>query len=317
MKVGFIVDSLDDIDTSVYRMLNAAYDKNWSIFVFYSDDLNVFNGVVFGKAKKIKIHTNKSSGWYSIEKEKKISLYDLDTIFMQKKPPFNMDYIYITYMLDLVKKEGVLIVNNPQALRDYSEKVTIAYFPKYTPNILITKNHKEINNFYDKYKDIVIKPLGYIDGKSIFRIKEDDINKDMILETVTENQTKYVMVQDYQKAEPEGSKKVLIIAGEPIKYCTVKILDETIKQGNIFNYILEIKPLNENDNRIAQKVGKKLKNQGIIFAEIDILGDKLTGINITNPVSVQEIYNKTKINAASLLMQAVEEKIEKNKLNNK
>ncbi|AJC48925.1 glutathione synthase [Allofrancisella guangzhouensis] len=315
MKIGFIIDDLNSFNISkdsTFMMLLAAQDKGWGVYTFYLNDLYIDNGKPKGDALEIKIHKDKSLWYEIISQHRDLSLLDLDCIFMRKDPPFNMEYIYVTYMLDLAKKANVLIVNNPQALRDFNEKVAISNYPKYSPNTLITRNYEQINRFYEQYKDIIVKPLDGMGGSSIFRIKEGDKNKNVILETLTYHQTKYIMVQDYQEAISKGDKRILIVNGEPIKYLLARIPSDKDNRGNLAaGATAEIRLLEDSDYKIAKKVAKKLKKYGVMFAGIDVIGDKLTEINITSPTGIQEIYKATKINAASLLMQAVEQKIHK------
>ena len=313
MKLGFIVDDLNTFNInkdSTYMMLQAALDRKWKVYIFYLNKLYVNNGNPKGETFTIKINKNKTP-WFEVEAEhKNFSLSELDCIFMRKDPPFDMEYIYVTYMLDLARKAGVLVVNHPQALRDYNEKFAISYFSKYSPNTLITREYKTIDKFYNKYKDIIVKPLDGMGGSSIFRIKDGDKNKNVILETLTNHQSRYIMVQDYQEAISNGDKRILIVNGEPIKYLLARIPSDSDNRGNLAaGASSEIRPLNESDFKIAKKVAKKLKKIGVIFAGIDVIGDKLTEINITSPTGIQEIYKSTKINVASLIMQAVEQKI--------
>ncbi|MBK2009020.1 glutathione synthase, partial [Francisella orientalis] len=284
----------------------------WEIYTFYLNDLSIINGNPKGDALKIKIHKAKES-WYEIlSQHHDLSLLDLDCIFMRKDPPFNMEYIYVTYMLDLAKKYGVLIVNNPQALRDFNEKVAISNYPKFAPNTLITRSYKQINQFYAEHKDIIVKPLDGMGGSSIFRIKDGDKNKNVILETLTHHETRYIMVQDYQEAIKDSDKRILIVNGEPIKYLLARIPSDSDNRGNLAaGARAEVRELQEQDYKIAKKVAKKLKKEGVMFAGLDVIGDKLTEVNITSPTGIQEIYKATKVNAASLLMQEVEKKINK------
>ena len=314
MKIGFIVDDLNSFNIakdSTYMMLKAVSDKNWQIFTFYMNDLYIINGNPRGNAQNIEINEN-SDDWFTVLEKTDISLNDLDAIFMRKDPPFNMEYIYVTYMLDLAQKNGVLIVNNPQILRDYNEKVAISNFPQFAPNTLISRNYKEINEFYNKYKDIIVKPLDGMGGSSIFRIKENDKNKNVILEVLTNHQSQFIMVQDFQKGISQGDKRILIVDGVPISYCMARIPGETDNRGNLAaGATAEIRKLTARDSEIANAVAKDLKEKGVLFAGLDIIGDTLTEVNITSPTGVQEIYKKTNINAAELLMEAVELKLQK------
>ena len=315
MKIGFIIDELNTFNISkdsTFMLMLAAQDKGWEIYTFYMNDLYIINGKPKGHSLKLKLHKNKEI-WYEIlSQHQDLSLLDLDCVLMRKDPPFNMEYIYVTYMLDLAKKAGVLIVNDPQALRDFNEKVAITNYPKYSPKTLITRSYDLINRFYEKYKDIIVKPLDGMGGSSIFRIKEGDKNKNVILETLTTNQERYIMVQDYQEAIAQGDKRILIVNGEPIRYLLARIPSDKDNRGNLAaGATSEVRSLEDHDYKIAKKVAKKLKKQGVMLAGIDVIGDKLTEINITSPTGIQEIYKATKINTASLLMQAIEQKINK------
>lgn len=317
MKVGFIVDDLNTFNItkdSTYMMMCAAEDKGWEIYVFYLNELCILNGDPKGNPFNIRIKKDKTP-WYDVTASKNnISLTNLDCIFMRKDPPFDMEYVYVTYMLDLAKKAGVLVVNNPQALRDFNEKVAISYYPKHAPNTLITRSYAEINKFYTKYKDIIVKPLDGMGGSSIFRIKDGDKNKAVILETLTKHQTSYIMVQDYQEAISQGDKRVLIVNGEPIKHVVARIPSDSDNRGNLAaGATSEVRAITDAEYKMAKKIAKKLKKQGVMLAGIDVIGDKLTEINITSPTCMREIYKATKINIASLLMQAAEEKIQKMK----
>ncbi len=313
MKVGFIVDDLNSFNIakdSTYMMMCSAEDKGWEIYVFYLSELFILNGDPRGNAFTVKIKKDKTPWYDVVSKKDDISLTNLDCIFMRKDPPFDMEFVYVTYMLDLAKKVGVLIVNNPQALRDFNEKVAISYHPKYAPNTLITRSYSEINKFYNKYKDIIVKPLDGMGGSSIFRIKDGDKNKAVILETLTKHQTNYIMVQDYQEAISDGDKRLLIVKGNPIKHVVARIPSGSDNRGNLAaGATSEVREITDMEYKMAKKVGKKLKKQGVMLAGIDVIGDKLTEINITSPTCMREIYKATKINIASLLMQAVEEKI--------
>ena len=315
MKIGFIIDELETFNIgkdSTYMMLNAANAKGWDIYTFYMNDLSILDGVPFGNAKKLKLNNANDSSWYTIEKEEKVSLNDLDAILMRKDPPFNMEYIYVTYMLDIAQKAGVCVVNNPQALRDYNEKVAIANYPNFTPKTLITRSYAEINKFYDEHKDIIVKPLDGMGGSSIFRIQDGDKNKNVILEVLTEHEAKYIMVQDYQASIKDGDKRILIVDGKPVEYCMARVPSEKDNRGNLAaGATAEIRPLTARDSEIATTIAKDLQAMGVIFAGIDVIGDTLTEINITSPTGIQEIYKGADINAAELLMDAINTNIKK------
>ena len=229
---------------------------------------------------------------------------------MRKDPPFDMSYIYATYVLSTAQKEGALVVNDPQALRNINEKVSIVKYPECTPKTLVTKSFKQINDFLACYQDIVVKPLGGMGGDSVFRIQPGDHNKNVILETITQNQERFIMAQQYQPEIEQGDKRILIINGQPLEYLVVRIPQPGDFRGNVARgATTSIRKLTAREYDIAVTVGKDLKAEGVLFAGIDMIGEALTEINITSPTMIQEIYNESGVDAASILMDVVAEKL--------
>ena len=203
---------------------------------------------------------------------------------MRKDPPFNTEYIYATYLLERAQLAGTLIVNNPQALRDCNEKLFTAWFSDLTPHTLVTRQADRIRDFLQTHQDIILKPLDGMGGASIFRVKADDANISVIIETLTQHQQRYAMAQAFIPEISHGDKRILIVNGDPIPYCLARIPAQGETRGNLAaGGTGEVRPLNESDWQIAKRVGPILKKKGIIFAGLDVIGDKLTEINITSP----------------------------------
>jgi len=315
MKVAFIVDDLNSFKIkkdSTFAMFEAVAKKGWQQSIIYMQDMFLEDGVAYARAKDIIILQNFSQEkWYDLGEENTLLLSDFDVILMRKDPPFNMMYIYVTYMLDLAQKEGVLIVNNPQSLRNYNEKVAITHFPHLAPTTLISKDYQDLNRFYEKHKDIIAKPLDGMGGISIFRIKDDDKNKNVIFEVLTQNQSEYIMAQTYQKEILQGDKRILIVDGKPVEYLVARIPSDADNRGNLaVGATADVRKLTEKDFEIANEIGEFLKANNIIFAGIDVIGSSLTEINITSPTGIQEIFKDSGINTAELLMDAIEKRLE-------
>ena len=311
MKVAFVIDPIETFTInkdSTYMMLKAAAARNWQQYVLQINDLFIEDGKAYGDARLFNFNTQ-SNPWYVLGEPEKINLSEFQAIFMRKDPPFDMGYIHATYVLSKAQTDGVLVVNNPQALRDINEKVAIVRYPEFTPKTLVTRSFKRINDFLLRYQDIVVKPLDGMGGDSIFRIQQGDHNKNVILETITQNQQRFIMAQQYQPEIEEGDKRILIIDGEPLEYLVVRLPQPGDFRGNISRgATTSIRKLTAREYDIAATVGKDLKDQGVLFAGIDIIGEALTEINITSPTMIQEIYNESGIDAASILMDIVAEK---------
>ena len=312
MKVAFVIDPIETFaihKDSTYMMLKAGSARNWQQYVVQINDLFIEDGTAYGDVRLFNFNAN-SGSWYLLDQPQKINLSEFHAIFMRKDPPFDMSYIYATYVLSTAQKEGALVVNDPQALRNINEKVSIVKYPECTPKTLVTKSFKQINDFLACYQDIVVKPLGGMGGDSVFRIQPGDHNKNVILETITQNQERFIMAQQYQPEIEQGDKRILIINGQPLEYLVVRIPQPGDFRGNVARgATTSIRKLTAREYDIAVTVGKDLKAEGVLFAGIDMIGEALTEINITTPTMIQEIYNESGVDAASILMDVVAEKL--------
>ncbi|MCP3851294.1 MAG: glutathione synthase, partial [Gammaproteobacteria bacterium] len=238
------------------------------------------------------------------------SLSELDVILMRKDPPFDMEYIYATYILELAEQSGSLIVNKPRSLRDANEKLFTHQFPNCTTPTLVSRNKDQFKQFLKQHKDIIVKPLGGMGGHSIFRIKEGDPNLNVILETVTSHSTEYIMAQRFIPEISLGDKRILIIDGTPVDYALARIPPEGETRGNLAaGGTGQGLPLTKRDYWLCEQVAPKLKEMGLIFVGMDVIGDYITEINVTSPTCIRELDSLYDLNISALLMDSIEEKI--------
>lgn len=313
IRVAYISDPLEQFNIkkdSTYMMMQAAQKRRWQQYVLEMNDLRAEDGVAFGSASLLHLSGNRKQSWYELETSKTFRLDEFDVILMRKDPPFNLEYIYATYMLALAEQKGALVVNKPSALRNWNEKFSIMRYPEFSPNTLITRSFTDIYQFLSRYRDIIVKPLDGMGGESVFRIRENDVNRNVILETMTCNQTRFIMAQEYQPAIREGDKRILIFDGEPLEYLVARIPDPTDGRGNTARGAqTQVKKLTLEEYDIAASIGKDLKAEGILFAGIDMIGHAVTEINITSPTMIQQIYHKSGVNAADILMEIISDKL--------
>lgn len=314
IKLGIVMDPISQVkvakDSSMAMMLEAQY-RGYEIYYMEMQDLYLDRGQARASTQKVKVFDDPNH-WYELSDQQDIALSDLDAILMRKDPPFDTEYIYATYMLERAEVEGTLIVNKPQSLRDCNEKLFTAWFADLTPRTLVTRNDSQIRAFYQELKDIIIKPLDGMGGSSIFRIKEEDANVGVIIETLTNHGQQYAMVQEYMPEIVDGDKRILIVNGEPMPYCLARIPAQGETRGNLAAGGQGVaRPLSPIDKLIAETIAPELKKRGLYFVGLDIIGDKVTEINVTSPTCIREIEAAYPINISGKLMDAIEENIRK------
>ncbi|WP_368877753.1 glutathione synthase [Providencia vermicola] len=314
IKLGIVMDPISSIkikkDTSFAMMLEAQR-RGYEIHYMEMNDLYLYQGEARATTKTVTVEENPNN-WYQFTSEQDIALGDLDAILMRKDPPFDTEFIYATYILERAEQAGALIVNKPQSLRDCNEKLFTAWFPELTPDTLVTRNAKQLREFHQKHGDVIFKPLDGMGGASIFRLKQDDPNVGVIIETLTEHATRYCMAQNYLPAIKDGDKRVLVVDGEPVPYCLARIPAQGETRGNLAAGGLgEARPLSESDWAIARAVAPTLKAKGLYFVGLDIIGDRLTEINVTSPTCAREIEAAYNISITGMLMDAIERDIKK------
>lgn len=315
IKLGIVMDRISHIkikkDTS-FAMLLEAQKRDYQIFYMEMNDLFLRNGEACATTRKLTVYNN-DEHWFDTSDEQTIALSELDVILMRKDPPFDTEFIYATYILERAEDKGVLVVNKPQSLRDCNEKLFTAWFAQFTPETLVTRQTKQIKEFHQQHGDIILKPLDGMGGSSIFRIKQDDPNVSVIIETLTEHNNRYCMAQNFIPAIKDGDKRVLVVDGEPVPYCLARIPQKGETRGNLAaGGHGEVRALSESDWHIARSVAPTLKQRGLLFVGLDIIGDKLTEINVTSPTCVREIEAANPgLSITGMLMDAIEHRLNK------
>jgi len=314
IKIGIVMDPISKIKIhkdSSFAMLLEAQSRGWELYYLEMQDLYLDNGRCFASSKKLTVQRDPQN-WYQLEEATDHPLADLDAVLMRKDPPFDTEYIYATYLLERAEDEGCLIVNKPQSLRDANEKLFTAWFSEFTPTTLVTRSSQKIRDFHSKHKDVILKPLDGMGGASIFRIKENDVNIGVIIETLTEHGQRYCMAQTFIPEIKEGDKRILIVDGEPMPYALARIPAQGETRGNLAAGGSGVaQPLSTSDWHIANAIGPTLKEKGLIFVGLDVIGDKVTEINVTSPTCIQEIDNAYGTNISGKLMDAIEKRITK------
>lgn len=291
---------------SSFAMLLQAQERGYQLHYMEMADLYLMEGQARASTKLLQVEQN-STKWYEFNGQQDIALSDLDVILMRKDPPFDTEFVYATYILERAEDEGTLIVNKPQSLRDANEKLYTSWFSQHTPKTLVTRDASRLKAFYQAEKDVILKPLDGMGGASIFRLKPDDANVSVIIETLTEHGTRYAMAQQFIPEIKDGDKRVLVINGEPVPYCLARIPASGETRGNLAaGGRGEARPLSASDWAIARAVGPALKAKGLIFVGLDIIGDKLTEINVTSPTCIREIEAAFPISITGLLFDQIE-----------
>ena len=314
IKLGIVMDPISQVnvkkDSSMAMMLEAQ-KRGYEIYYMEMKDLYLTQGQCRASAQIIKVFDDPEC-WYELSPTEDIAVSDLDAVLMRKDPPFDTEFIYATYMLERAEIEGTLIVNKPQSLRDCNEKLFTAWFRDFTPKTLVTRSSVKIREFHQKEKDVIIKPLDGMGGASIFRIKANDANVGVIIETLTNNGEQYAMVQEFMPEIADGDKRILIVNGEPMPYCLARIPAKGETRGNLAAGGRGVaRPLSVSDKAIADAIAPELKRRGLYFVGLDVIGDKITEINVTSPTCIREIEAAYPINISGKLMDAIEDNIKR------
>ena len=312
VRVGIVMDPIAGISykkDSSLAMLLAAQDRGWSLFYMEQQDLYLNEGKARARMKPLKVFANPEK-WFELDAETDTALSDLDVILMRKDPPFDMEFVYSTYLLEQAERDGVLIVNKPQSLRDCNEKLFATQFTQCTPPTVVSRRSDVLREFAALHGDVILKPLDGMGGTSIFRHRVGDPNLSVILETLTANGTQQIMAQAYLPGIKDGDKRILMIDGEPVPYCLARIPAQGETRGNLAaGGRGEARPLTDKDRWIAAQVGPTLREKGLLFVGLDVIGEHLTEINVTSPTCIREIDNAYGTRIGALLMDAIERKL--------
>ena len=312
MRLGIVMDPIGSInikkDTS-FAMLLEAQSRGWELFYMQQTDLYLDEGKAMATSRTLSVDNNPSS-WFELGPEIEKPLAELDVILMRLDPPFDMDYIYSTYLLEQAEAEGVLVVNKPQSLRDANEKLFTAWFPECCAPTLVTSQTTRIRQFLGKHEDIIIKPLDGMGGASIFRLKKADHNLGVVLETMTDHGKKLAMIQRFLPDIKHGDKRILIINGKPVPYGLARIPAKGETRGNLAaGGTGEGRELSDRDRWLCEQIGPTLVQKGLLFVGLDVIGDYVTEINVTSPTCVKELDAMYDLNISGLLMDCIEEKL--------
>ncbi|HNP64166.1 MAG TPA: glutathione synthase [Woeseiaceae bacterium] len=312
LNVGIIMDPIGSITPkkdSSFAMLLEATRRGARIHYFEQQDLRMVSGTAIGVTTRLTVSDNYDD-WFEFGERGEVELGDLDVILMRKDPPFDMEYVYTTYILDRAKLAGALVVNAPQALRDMNEKAYTAWFPDCTPLTLVTRSMAQMKSFLGEHRRIVVKPLDGMGGRSIFVVNQGDNNANVIFETLTDYGKRFAMAQVYIPEITLGDKRILLIDGEPVPYALARIPTGDDNRGNIVaGATTKGQPLSAGDLRICEQVGPVLRDQGVLFAGIDVIGDYMTEVNVTSPTGIRELDRQFDLNIAGLMFDAIERKL--------
>ena len=312
MNILFILDPLDSIKTykdTSYAMMQEAIARGHRLGVMQQEDLIWKSGKVICYAQDLEL-TGNDKQWYRVGERSAGSLTDFDCVIMRKDPPFDMEYMYSTYLLELSEKQGARIFNRPDAVRDFNEKLSIAKFPQFTAPTLVTRQESLIREFADEHGDIILKPLDGMGGASIFRLQRNDPNLGVVIETLTLLGRRTVMAQRFIPEISEGDKRVLVIDGEPVPFTLARFPKKGETRGNLAAGGRGVAmPITEREREIAETLGPELRAQGLLLVGLDVIGGVLTEVNVTSPTCMREIHEQVGCNVAALFVDALERNV--------
>ena len=304
-KLGVVMDPIGSInykkDTTL-ALLWAAQERGWALFYIEPSGLFLDGCTPMARGRPLAVHRDPGR-WYDLEDETETVLSELDIILMRKDPPFDLEYIYATYLLERAEQHGTLVVNRCQSLRDCNEKLFATVFPECCPPLVVSRDMSILRAFHAKHKDVIYKPLDGMGGSAIFRVREDDPNLSVVLETLTGSGQQTIMAQQYLPEIAEGDKRILMINGEPVPYCLARVPLAGESRGNLAaGGSGRVQPLSQRDQWIAERVGPALKARGLFFVGLDVIGEYLTEINVTSPTCLREIEAESGLDIAGQLL---------------
>jgi glutathione synthase len=310
--LGVVMDPIAAIHVkkdSTLAMLLAAQKRGWTIRYMEQGDLFLKDDIALARARALQVFDDEQR-WYQLGEARVQPLAEFDAILMRKDPPFDIEYVYTTYLLELAEARGTLVVNNARALRDANEKLYCARFPQCIPPTLVTRDAVRIKDFLRQHGDIVVKPLHTMGGRSVFRLRDGDQNTNVVLETMTDHGARFTLAQKYLPEIASGDKRILLIDGEPVPYALARIPAEGELRGNLAAGGTGVGvPLSERDRWICAQVAPRLRADGLLFVGLDVIGDYLTEINVTSPTCIRELDKLYGLDIAGQLMDAIEHRL--------
>lgn len=318
-RIAFVIDPLDSLGIkkdSTLAMMWAAQRRGWDVSSLQTNELSWERGQVSLTARRTELTDSPdnlamdSDARYQVGETIQQSAGSFDILFMRKDPPFDMNYINATYLLEQAELEGVLVVNKPSSLRDCNEKFFTTTFPNLLPPQIVASRIEALAHFHKEFEDVVFKPLDGMGGKGIFRVKPGDPNLNVILETLTQNETTAIVGQQFIPQIEDGDKRILLIDGEPVPYSLARIPKAGETRGNLAAGGVGVaRPLTDRDREIAEAVGPELIRRGLVFTGIDVIGDWLTEVNVTCPTCIRELDRECELDIAMDLLECLEAKI--------
>ncbi len=312
-EVGVIMDPIGSITIkkdSTFAMMLAAQRVGWRIWYMEPGDLRLRGSLAEGRMREIQVEDHPDR-WFRFAREEQRPLGALDCILMRKDPPFDMEYVYATYILENARQQGCLVVNDPTSLRDANEKLFATHFDDCISPTLVTRNSDDLLRFLNRQMDVILKPLDGMGGASIFRVRKGDPNFHVIVETLTDHGRRFCMAQRFIPEIKYGDKRILVIDGEPVPYALARIPREGETRGNLAaGGRGQGVALTDRDRWICERVGPELRTRGILFAGLDVIGDYLTEINVTSPTCIRELDALYGLDIAGQLLAAIEEKLD-------
>jgi glutathione synthase len=292
VRLGIVMDPIGSIKVakdSSFAMLLAAQARGWALTYLEMGDLFLRDGQAHGEGRPLRVRDD-ARGWFDLGERQVEPLAALDLVLMRKDPPFDLEYLYATQLLDLAERAGVLVVNRPASLRDCNEKLFAAWFPQCCPPTLVTRRVERLRGFLDEHGDVVLKPLHAMGGASVFVVRRGDPNTQVIFETMTDHGRRQTMAQRYIPAISEGDKRVLLVDGDPVPYALARIPAPGETRGNLAaGGRGEGVPLDDRDRWICSEVGPELRRRGLLFVGLDVIGEYLTEVNVTSPTCIREL----------------------------
>ena len=312
VKLGVVMDPIADINVkkdTTLAMLLAAQRRGWELYYMEQSDLSLDQGLARATVRRLSVEDNPES-WFEVGSPQNIALSDLDVVLMRKDPPFDMDFIYSTYILEAAQREGTLVVNDPRSLRDCNEKLFATQFPQCCPPLIVAASAARLKAFHAEHGDVILKPLDGMGGASIFRVKAGDPNLSVIIETLTNHGRQQIMAQKFLPEIVDGDKRILMVDGVPAEYGLARIPMSGETRGNLAAGGSGVAmPLTDRERWICSQVAPVLREKGLLFVGLDVIGDYLTEINVTSPTCVRELDRAHQLDIAGDLMEAIASKL--------
>ena len=311
-SLGVVMDPIQTIKVqkdSTLAMLLEAQRRQCPLWYMEQQDLELLDGRCMARMRPLAVRDDPDD-WFSLGEARTQALDRLDVVLMRKDPPFDMEYVYTTYLLEQAQARGSLIVNRPSALRDANEKLYTAWFPEVCSPTLVSRRHAEFDRFIDTHRDVILKPLDGMGGASVFRVRAEDSNRNVIIETLTGHGTRYTMGQRFIPEIRDGDKRIIVIDGEAIPYALARVPSAGENRGNLAAGGSGVGvALSDKDRQIVETVAPRLREQGILFAGLDVIGDYLTEVNVTSPTCIRELDQLYDLNISAVLMDCIEQKL--------